>query len=124
MKKKGISELVMRNHSLSRIIFASDGMDKRTEGALQIILAIVIIILVVYFSGNIAQLKDYGYLGAFVISALSSATLFFPAPGWAIIAAMGRYLDPIPLGIVAGLGSAIGELTDRKSTRLNSSHIR
>jgi len=86
-------------------------MDKKVEGALQIILAIAIIGLVLYFSNNIEQLKEYGYLGAFVISALSSATIFFPAPGWAVIAAMGRYMDPIPLGIVAGVGSAIGELT-------------
>jgi membrane protein YqaA with SNARE-associated domain len=86
-------------------------MDKRLEGAMQILLAIIIIALVFYFSDKIAQLKEYGYLGAFVISALSSATIFFPAPGWAVIAAMGRYMDPYLLGIAAGLGSAIGELT-------------
>jgi membrane protein YqaA with SNARE-associated domain len=86
-------------------------MDKKIEGALQIILAIVIIGLVFYFSDHISQLKEYGYLGAFVISALSSATIFLPAPGWAVIAMMGRYMDPYLLGFVAGIGSALGELT-------------
>jgi membrane protein YqaA with SNARE-associated domain len=86
-------------------------MDKKLEGALQIILAIAIIALVLYFSGDIAALRQYGYLGAFVISALSSATIFFPAPGWAVVAAMGAYMDPVLLGLAAGAGSAIGELT-------------
>jgi len=86
-------------------------MNKRIEGALQIIFAIVIAALVFYFSSEMERFKDYGYLGAFVISALSSATIFIPAPGWAAVIAMGRYLDPYLLGLVAGIGSSIGELT-------------
>jgi len=86
-------------------------MDKRTEGILHILFAIVIVALVLYFSSNIEKFKEFGYLGAFVISMLSSATIFIPAPGWMAIIAMGRYLDPMTLGIVAGVGSAIGELT-------------
>jgi membrane protein YqaA with SNARE-associated domain len=86
-------------------------MDKRVEGALHIVGGIAIVAAVLYFSNNVAELKEYGYLGAFVISALSSATIFFPAPGWAVVAAMGRYLDPYLLGLAAGIGSAIGELT-------------
>ena len=86
-------------------------MDKRTEGILHILFAIVIVALVLYFSNNIEKFKEFGYLGAFVISMLSSATIFIPAPGWMAIIAMGRYLDPMTLGIVAGIGSAIGELT-------------
>lgn len=53
----------------------------------------------------------WGYVGAFVISAIASATIILPAPGIAVIIAMGEALDPFTLGIVAGVGSAIGELT-------------
>ncbi|MEX1019176.1 MAG: VTT domain-containing protein [Litorilinea sp.] len=53
----------------------------------------------------------WGYVGAFIISAVASATIILPAPGIAVIIAMGEALDPITLGIVAGIGSALGELT-------------
>lgn len=53
----------------------------------------------------------WGYLGAFLISLVASATIILPAPGIAVVIAMGTALDPALLGIVAGLGSAVGELS-------------
>jgi membrane protein YqaA with SNARE-associated domain len=86
-------------------------MDKKAEGVIQIFAAIAIAAAVFYFSDSIASLGSYGYAGAFLIAALSSATILFPAPGWAIVIAMSATLDPVLLGIAAGTGSAIGELT-------------
>jgi len=86
-------------------------MEKRLEGILEIASAILIAAAVIYFSDSILSLGAYGYGGAFLISLLSSATIIFPAPGWAAIVALSRTLDPVYLGIVAGIGSAIGELT-------------
>ncbi|MCC6454278.1 MAG: VTT domain-containing protein [Caldilineaceae bacterium] len=54
---------------------------------------------------------NWGYVGAFVISLIASATIILPAPGIAVVIAMGTALDPVLLGIVAGMGSAIGELS-------------
>jgi len=59
----------------------------------------------------LTQLESFGYIGAFVIALISNATVIFPAPGWAIIIAMGRVLDPVLLAIAAGLGSGLGELS-------------
>jgi len=53
----------------------------------------------------------WGYLSVFFISLLSSATVLIPAPGLAVVFAMGGALDPIALGIVAGIGSGLGELS-------------
>lgn len=86
-------------------------MNKKTEGIIQIIFAIVVVLGAFYLSSNVTILQKYGYAGVFLISLLSSATLFLPAPGWAAVIAMSRILDPIILGVVAGVGSAIGELT-------------
>lgn len=53
----------------------------------------------------------WGYLSVFFISLLSSATVIIPAPGLAVVFAMGSALDPLTLGIIAGLGSGLGELS-------------
>jgi len=92
---------------LSRI----DVMDKKTQGILQILSAVAVVALVLYFSSEISGLAQYGYLGAFVITLLSSATILFPAPGWAAVIALSSVLNPVLLGIVAGIGSGLGELT-------------
>jgi len=89
----------------------TDDMKKKTEGVLEIVFAIAIAAAVVYFSADVAALGAYGYLGAFLIALLSSATIFFPAPGWAVVVALSATLDPLALGAIAGIGSAIGELT-------------
>lgn len=86
-------------------------MDERTKGAIQIAFAILIIIVILAFSDRIANLQEYGYAGVFLITLLSNATIFFPAPGWAAVIALGGVLNPYLVGIVAGLGSGIGEIT-------------
>jgi membrane protein YqaA with SNARE-associated domain len=59
----------------------------------------------------VMRLGRWGYIGAFLISAVASATIILPAPGIAVVIAMAEALDPVLLGIIAGVGSAIGELT-------------
>ncbi|RLI10167.1 hypothetical protein DRO33_05855 [Candidatus Bathyarchaeota archaeon] len=55
--------------------------------------------------------RRYGYLGAFVASVLGNATIILPAPYSLFIFILGACLDPLILGLVSGLGAAIGELT-------------
>jgi uncharacterized membrane protein YdjX (TVP38/TMEM64 family) len=52
-----------------------------------------------------------GLIVLFGLAALSTATLILPAPGLALTAVAGAAGDPIVVGIVAGLGQAVGELT-------------
>ena len=86
-------------------------MDKKAEGLLQIAFAVAIAAAAILFSEDISGLGAYGYAGVFLIAALASATIFFPAPGWAAVVALSGTLDPVLLGVFAGLGSAIGEHT-------------
>ena len=79
-------------------------------------IAIILLICVVSFwlALNpvwVQRFGRWGYVGAFVIILIASATIILPAPGIVVIIAMSAALDPILLGIVAGVGSAIGELT-------------
>ncbi len=51
-----------------------------------------------------------GYLGIFLASLIGSATIFLPVPSFLIVTAAGTTMNPLAVGVVAGLGSAIGEL--------------
>jgi len=86
-------------------------MNEKLKGILEIALAVIIAVVVLAFSKEIIALAEYGYFGVFIISLLSAATIFIPAPGWIAVIALGGVLNPYILGIVAGIGSGIGELT-------------
>jgi len=73
---------------------------------------VIIITLLIYALRDRAEeLKAYGYTGIFVISVLSSATIVLPAPGLTIVFAAGSTFWPVGVGLAAGLGATIGELS-------------
>jgi membrane protein YqaA with SNARE-associated domain len=76
-----------------------------------LVTAIAITIIILLSWDQFERLGVYGYPAVFLASLFSSATLIFPAPGIAFILATGSSLDPVAVGVVAGLGAAIGELT-------------
>jgi len=66
--------------------------------------------LLLAFNPNwVLQFGNWGYVGAFLISLLASASLILPLPGLAIAMALGTALNPLVLGIVTGVASALGE---------------
>lgn len=60
---------------------------------------------------KLADLAGFGYLGIFLISVLSNATIAFPVPGIAAVFAGGGVLNPLLVALVAGLGEPLGEMT-------------
>ncbi|MBI1973712.1 VTT domain-containing protein [Candidatus Micrarchaeota archaeon] len=56
-------------------------------------------------------LLSLGYLGAFLAGMISSVSLFLPLPGFIVVFLLGSQLNPIGVGVLGGLGAAIGELT-------------
>jgi membrane protein YqaA with SNARE-associated domain len=95
----------------SKPSFTLNESQKRWAGAFVVALICVVSFWLAINPALVAQLGSWGYVGAFIISLIASATIVLPAPGLAIIIAMSPSLDPIVLGIVAGIGSAFGELT-------------
>lgn len=59
----------------------------------------------------VLRFRGLGYGGAFIINLIASASIFLPVPGLLLSMAMGTALNPYLLGIVSGLGSAVGELS-------------
>ena len=56
-------------------------------------------------------LINFGYLGAFLISLISSLSIFVPIPYTIVIYALGSSLNPLLIALASGFGSAIGEIS-------------
>ena len=88
-------------------------MDFQTNALRFLALLAVIGITVYVFSirDRVEEFSAFGYPGIFLIALLANATILLPAPGAAIVYAMGAIFNPIGVGIAAGTGGAIGELS-------------
>lgn len=98
--------------------------------ALGIILTIAMAVAVVYFWAEVRSLKQYGYLGAFVISVLGGATVIIPVPMLAVQFALGGVLKPYYVALAAGAGETLGAIAiymtgyGGGTAFLNSEHVR
>jgi len=88
-------------------------VDFQTNALRFLALLAVIGITVYVFSirDRVEEFSAFGYPGIFLIALLANATILLPAPGAAIVYAMGAIFNPIGVGIAAGTGGAIGELS-------------
>ncbi len=80
----------------------------------RVLLFILIIALSLYLVSirdKMRHLAAFGYPGIFIVSLLSSASLFIPVPGVIMTSTMGAILNPIWVAISAGTGAAVGELS-------------
>lgn len=69
------------------------------------------------------SLMALGYPGIFLLMALASTTPFLPAPGFAAVIAAGAVANPFLVGLVAGVGSATGELAGYLAGRAGSTLV-
>lgn len=79
------------------------------------ILAIIAVIGITVFTyslrDRIAEFQALGYPGIFLVALIANATILLPAPGAALVAAVGAIFNPLGVGLAAGTGGAIGELS-------------
>jgi uncharacterized membrane protein YdjX (TVP38/TMEM64 family) len=76
-----------------------------------ILLSAAITLAILAWHDRIKGLGQYGYLGVFLISLMGNATVVLPAPSLAAVFAIGSVLNPVLVGLAAGVGEALGELT-------------
>lgn len=77
---------------------------------ISLIAVIAISIWIYSIRDQAAQFAAYGYPGIFFIAMLANATVFLPAPGVAVVFAMGSIFNPWLVALFAGTGGAVGEL--------------
>jgi membrane protein YqaA with SNARE-associated domain len=81
-----------------------------TVSIIGIVLTVIMFIAVLYYGDKLAELKQYSYLGAFIISILGGATIIIPVPMLAVVFALGSVM-PSPWEVVLlGMSSAVGEV--------------
>ena len=76
-----------------------------------ILLVIAITVCLFLFREQVAELENFGYLGAFLISLVANATIILPMPGLLILIGLGASFNPILIAVVGGIGGSLGELT-------------
>jgi uncharacterized membrane protein YdjX (TVP38/TMEM64 family) len=90
-------------------------MNRRTRTRLLRVLAVLLVIaisvVIFLLSDRIQQLRSLSYGGAFVIMLLGNATVILPAPGLTIVFSLGAAFNPLLIGVSAGAGAGLGELT-------------
>ncbi len=76
-------------------------------------LLVVVGISVYVFSirQRVEEFAAYGYAGIFLVALLANATVFLPAPGLAVVFAMGGIFHPLGVALAAASGGALGELS-------------
>lgn len=84
---------------------------------LTLFLVIAITIAIFIFRDRVAELGNYGYLGAFLISLIGNATILLPIAVVPVLCAIGVALypvtglaGPILVGLAGGTGAGIGEI--------------
>jgi len=76
------------------------------------LLAVIGLTIFIYMiRDRVEDFAAFGYPGIFIIALLANATILLPAPGVAVIYAMGAIFNPFGVGLAAGTGGAIGELS-------------
>jgi uncharacterized membrane protein YdjX (TVP38/TMEM64 family) len=76
------------------------------------ILTVIGLTIFIYSVRDKAEdLAIYGYPGIFLLSFMTNATVLLPAPGLAVVFAMGAIFNPVYIALAAGAGGALGELS-------------
>lgn len=94
-----------------------DKPSKRSDALTNVlrILALLVVIAITVFIYNIRDSVEefavYGYPGIFLVALMANATVFLPAPGVAVVFAMGSIFNPLGTALAAGAGGALGELS-------------
>jgi membrane protein DedA with SNARE-associated domain len=90
------------------------GSSGRNPGWVQLAVFLLVVgltWLLLRMGGRIQQLGRYGYPGIFLVNLLANATLILPVPGVMVTSAFGAVLHPLWVGLAAGTGAALGELS-------------
>jgi membrane protein YqaA with SNARE-associated domain len=71
---------------------------------------IVATILMLNLGDIFSQLQPYSYLGLFLVALITGSPLLVPTFCWLLVVTLGSILNPALVGLISGLGVAIGSM--------------
>ena len=74
------------------------------------LLTVLLAVAAVYFWEDMQHAQGYGYTGGFLVSILGGITII-PLPSLLVTFTLGHVLNPVYVGLVSGLGEAMGGIT-------------
>jgi len=91
------------------------GVKKILRLELLAVLFVIALLIFIYLAKPVERVMQridtLEYAGVFLVMFFSSATIILPVPGLAGVFVAGVFLNPLLVGIVGGVGSALGELS-------------
>lgn len=99
--KEGHSRAMAIVNGKSRIL-------RYITGSVAVVVIVGLCVAAVVFSDDLGRIQEYGYLGVFIICIFAGGTVIVPIPGLLVVFTLGSILHPAIVGVVAGLGEAIG----------------
>jgi len=99
-----------------------DAITLPTKGNLTKAILLLIAILIValglsillrhfFTEEDLKQFAEYGYLGVFLVTLVSSLSILLPLPGTVVVLAAADIWNPAIIALVAGIGGALGEIS-------------
>ena len=76
-----------------------------------LVFVVAIPVVILTLGLDLRSIAGYGYLGVFLASLISTATIFFPVPGGAVMVIAATIFSPAWVALAAGTGAALGECT-------------
>ncbi|MFC2021089.1 YqaA family protein [Chloroflexota bacterium] len=101
----------MSNNSEQAEVEKRIRLKEKVIPVLTILLVIAITAALFLFRDRVAELGNYGYLSAFLVSLITSATVVLPVPGIVVLFALAASLNPVLVGLVGATGAILGEMT-------------
>lgn len=78
---------------------------------LVIAISVVLFVLSQRYPETVNEFKNYGYLGVFLLSLASNATVILPVPGVLLFIPLLTILNPVLVALVGATGGVMGEIT-------------
>ena len=103
----------MTSVSIDRKAEANKRLIQKIGRVAAIVSVIALSVAMVVWGDRVENLPLYGYPAIFLVSLLGNLSVIFPAPSYLVVFAAGGTgtFNPIAVGVVAGLGATLGELT-------------
>ncbi|MBE0416091.1 MAG: VTT domain-containing protein, partial [Dehalococcoidia bacterium] len=107
------------NPALARLLRRLSRLRELSGTTRWLLLAIVVVLFIVLgyailrLSPYLEGFEQYGYLGAFFVSVITSSTVILPAPGFFVIGALAasQAFSWALVALASGVGGALGEST-------------